>query len=143
MKVSRILMILIVTAIHGRAAAEDHVYSEKGITWRQNTKAVVEVSGLWRGCYPPGRTFDEFVGNVVKRNFADDAIHINNFVVEYADDGTRQMINIDPLPEDASMALISAVIPALQHLLREGRTIHGKTRACGVAGRVLVLEAVR
>jgi hypothetical protein len=57
-------------------------------------------------------------------------------------DGTREFVNVQ-ISEDLSMAARRIVIPGLQRLVREGRTVHGRVKLCGAAGRVEVLEEIK
>ena len=80
-------------------------------------------------------------GIVVKREFANDAITVKDFVVERSD-GTREIVNVG-IPDDLGMAMRSIVFDGLQRLLRPGRSIRATAAGCGAAGRVLMLERVR
>ena len=83
----------------------------------------------------------DFDGTIVKRDFAPDAVKLIGIVVE-ASDGTREFINVS-IPEDLNMALRGNVYRALQVLTRTGRRVSGRTFACGAAGRVQDLDAIR
>ncbi len=98
-----------------------------------------ELTGLFRDPSCPSTV--DVSGRVVKREFADDAVTVNGFVVERAD-GTRQFVNVE-VPRDLDMATQSIVYDGLQRLLQQDRQIQGQAVGCGAAGRVLSLERVR
>jgi len=77
-------------------------------------------------------------GKVIKREFADNGVVVSGFVLEKAN-GTREFVNVK-ISEDLSTAARRIVIPGLQRLVREGRTVHGRVKLCGVAGHVEVLK---
>jgi hypothetical protein len=77
----------------------------------------------------------------VKRDFAPDAVKLTGIVLE-APDGTREFINVS-VPDDLNMALRGNVFRGLQALTRTGRKVSGRAFACGAAGRVQNLDAIR
>ena len=98
----------------------------------------IEVVGLAdpTGCHP----FD-FAGTVVERAYAKDAVMLTGIVVEAAD-GSKQFINVS-VPDDLDIALRGNVYHGLEVLTRTGRRVTGKAFACGAAGRVQHLDAIR
>jgi hypothetical protein len=58
------------------------------------------------------------------------------------DDGTRDYINIDPLPDNGGMVLEEIVADGLSRLTKTGRTIAGRIVLCGAAGHVEVLDEI-
>ena len=98
----------------------------------------LEVAGLAdpAGCHP-----FNFIGTIVKREFADDAVRLTEIVVETAD-CSREFINVS-VPDDLNMALKGKVAHGLQVLSRTGRKVTGKAFACGAAGRVYYLDEIR
>jgi hypothetical protein len=110
------------------------------IHYRQSDKGeIVELTGLYNE--PECRPEASVDGRVVKREFADNGIVVSGFVLERAD-GTREFVNVE-ISEELSMAARRIVIPGLQRLVRDGRTVHGRVKLCGAAGRVEVLKEIR
>lgn len=98
----------------------------------------IELSGLYND---PSCSLAKFSGRVVSRTFADDAISLSGFVVEYRD-GTRSYINVGGVPETADMATRWATFDGLQRMTKPGRAVHGHVLQCGAAGGVLNLQEI-
>jgi hypothetical protein len=106
---------------------------------REDAKGrTVEIIGLAdpTDCHPL-----DFGGTIVKREFAPDALTLTGIVIEVSD-GTREFINVE-IPKELNMALRGNVYRGLQQLTRIGRKANGRAFACGVAGRVQTLDAIR
>jgi len=90
------------------------------------------------GCFPA-----RLEGRVVKRTFAKDEIMLAGVTIEQPS-GERTYINVDGDKIDrASMAARGNAVRALQIMLREGARVQLGVFACGAAGRVLMLDAIR
>ncbi|TPI31516.1 hypothetical protein FJ414_23445 [Mesorhizobium sp. B3-1-6] len=58
--------------------------------------------------------------------------------------GERTLINIDVDElQNASMLAQGWVVPALQKMVRKGRTVNLGIKLCGAAGRVIMLDAIK
>lgn len=90
------------------------------------------------GCVPTGLT-----GRVVKRVFAADEIMVKSVTIEQPS-GERILINVDDDKINlAKTAARADAVRALQIMLREGSRASFGVYACGVAGRVLMLDSIR
>jgi hypothetical protein len=78
----------------------------------------------------------------VKRQFGNDGLKLAGVVIEAAN-GSREFVNVDVEINKLDNATKSWVINGLQTLLAEGRSVQFNTVACGAAGRVQYLDAVR
>ena len=74
--------------------------------------------------------------------FGDNGLELTGLVVEKPD-GSRVHINVDPLPATLDSVTRGWVISGLHTLLAEGREASLGVKACGAAGRVLMVQAVR
>lgn len=81
-------------------------------------------------------------GKVVQRKFGDDGLTVSGIVVEEPD-GSRSFVNVEVHLDASDQATRTWVMKGLQTLLAEGRSSQISYRACGAAGRVLELDAVR
>jgi hypothetical protein len=125
------LVLLVAAVSAGAVSAEVRIHDDgKG--------QVIEVAGLADAsdCHP-----FEFGGTIVKRDFADDALTLTGIVIE-ANDGTREFFNIE-IPKSIDMALKGNVYVGLQRLTQIGRKANGRAFACGAAGRVQILDALK
>jgi hypothetical protein len=115
-------------------------YAEPQFQLDPTEKRVVLITNL----YPPVETCDprRFRGKVVTRQFEDDRITIDGFVIEHAD-GSRNFINVSADMKGLSLNASGWIIRGLQTLLAEGHTVDVVVKFCGVAGHILNLDAVR
>jgi hypothetical protein len=101
---------------------------------------VIGLTNLYpdRDCHPAG----QIVGKIAKRSFAEDGLALTGFVIEESDGG-RQFVNafVDVSILDAATS--GWIRQGMNTLITEGRTAIVSTKACGAAGRVLMLESVR
>jgi len=109
------------------------------IHYRSDKGEIIELTGLSNE--PDCRPEAPVDGKVIKRQFADNGVVVTGFVLENTD-GTREFVNVE-VSEDLSMAARRIVIRGLQRLVGEGRTVHGRVKLCGAAGRVEVLEEIK
>jgi hypothetical protein len=81
------------------------------------------------------------VGHIVKREFGDNGVRLQNFVYE-GSDGSRGVINVDfdDVEKNQGMAGLSNALLAVQQLTKVGRRFRADVFLCGAAGRVLMLE---
>ena len=107
---------------------------------KENPKGItIEVSNLAQNvaeCHP-----DTFDGQVVKREFSENAVRLNGITLETSE-GTRTFINVE-LPTNLNMALLGRVVYGLQRLSKVGRHAKGRAYRCGAAGRVLMLDEIQ
>ncbi len=100
---------------------------------------VVALSGLSSGidCHP----FTDS-GRVTKQTY--DGPRVIGFTLAEKDGG-RTYINVDPIDLDSAGSMLAAgwINDGLQRMLRKGKTVAIRGFACGAAGRVLMLDAVR
>lgn len=103
-------------------------------------RRVVEVTNLGgtEGCVP-----SRVSGKVVAREFDKRGTTLTGVTIEEKD-GSRTFVNVGDLPtSEMSMVEIEWVNRGLQTLLKQGAGVALVAGACGAAGRVMVLEAVR
>ena len=103
---------------------------------------VVALSNLSKGCNP-GSSFP-FAGKVAKVNFDSRGLIIENFVLE-TNDGERSFINVDPMSlgePGMNRADLWWIVQGLQTLLRPNSYIQGSALACGMAGKVAILDKI-
>ncbi len=108
---------------------------------KENSKGkTIEVSNLMQN---PDETCQQntFDGQIVKRDFAKDAVRLEGITLE-GSDGARTFINVE-VPSDLSMNLLGRVVDGLQRLSKVGRHAKGRAYRCGVSGHVLVLDEIR
>ncbi len=106
-----------------------------------DAKKVISLSNLYpdQSC---SKAAAPLSGKVVQRKFGDDGLTVIGLVIE-APDGTRSFVNVDVSLDGADQVTRSWIMRGLQTLLVEGRSGQINYRACGAAGRVLELDAVR
>ena len=80
-------------------------------------------------------------GVVVKRTFAANAIDLTAVVLEESS-GERNLIDIDPLPDDVPAVERGWIVSGLQKMLKKGNRATVYFWACGAAGRVLVAQRI-
>jgi hypothetical protein len=101
--------------------------------------AIIALSNLFpdNECYP-----ERTSGKIVKRHFRENGLTLSGFVIE-GKDGTREFVNVTVDVEKLDAVTRSWVTRGLQILLVEGRSAEITVKACGAAGRVSMLDAVR
>jgi hypothetical protein len=122
----------LVLTVSSLQAAPRYSQNEKG-----QVTSIVGLSDSREGCHP-----SEMSGVVVKREFQKDEISLSGIVVELPD-GTRSFINVIAVPESLPMAQRSNFVTGLQILTKVGRTVSLLVDACGAAGRMLLLDAIK
>jgi hypothetical protein len=81
-------------------------------------------------------------GKVIQRKFDSDGLVLNGFIVE-APSGSREFVNVEVDFDKMDNATKAWIMNGLQTLLAEGRSVEFNVAACGAAGRVEILNAVR
>jgi hypothetical protein len=114
------------------------------VGFREKNGHIVEIIGLSSQCNLGGapEQFADFRGKILKRDFEDNQIDLQGFIIEM-DDGSRIYINVEKIPSDIGLITLDAIVPGLQRMLKEGRIVQGTMRICGAAGHVRELESVR
>jgi hypothetical protein len=80
-------------------------------------------------------------GRIIQRKFGSDGLILNGIVVETS--GGRVFVNVEVELDKLDNATRSWIVNGLQTLLAEGRSVEFTVVACGAAGRVEILNAVR
>lgn len=106
---------------------------------KAQTRAVA-LSGLSSGgdpCHPFNTT-----GRVTEQNFS--GVSVTGFTLA-VEDGSRIFINVNPINiENAgNMLAVGWINDGLQKMLRKGKRVSVRVDACGAAGRMMFLDAVR
>jgi hypothetical protein len=101
---------------------------------------VISLTNLYpdMDCHAVGQT----VGKIAKRSFSEDGLALTGFVIEGAD-GNREFVNASVELATVDAATSGWIRQGMNTLIREGRTAVVSTKACGAAGRVLMLDSVR
>jgi hypothetical protein len=103
------------------------------------SKRVVSISNLYNDptCDPR-----QFRGKVVKRQFEEDQVTVEGFVLEHPD-GSRDFIGVNLDGKGLSLNTSGWIIRGLQTLLAEGHVVDVTVKFCGVSGHFVMLDAVR
>ena len=106
----------------------------------QSGGKVVSLTNLYpdTDCHALGQT----VGMVAKRTFSNDGLALTGFVIE-GSDGNREFVNASVEFGALDAATSGWIRQGMNTLIQEGRTAVISTKACGAAGRVLMLDSVR
>lgn len=113
-------------------------WAEPQTTFSGTTPTAVTGLSEENGCFPA-----KLNGRVVKRAFDANGITVTSITIEERS-GERSFINVDDENlKTASMSARSNAIRAMQILLKEGARVNLGIFACGAAGRVMMLDAVR
>ncbi|WP_322868306.1 hypothetical protein U7859_02305 [Bradyrhizobium ottawaense] len=106
----------------------------------QSGGRVASLTNLYQGtdCHASGQT----VGKVARRSFSNDGVALTGFVIE-GSDGNREFVNTSVEFGALDAATAAWIRQGMNTLIREGRTAAISTKACGAAGRVLMLDSVR
>ena len=84
---------------------------------------------------------ESIIGIIVKRNFAEDQLRINGFVLEQ-NNGVRAFYNVEPDLTDINMVTLQWTNQGLQQLVRVGHKVIIKVKLCGAAGRVMMVDRI-
>jgi hypothetical protein len=127
-------LILLVSVLVASASHAEMQISQDG------RGQVVSISGLYDD--PEGCHIFRTDGLIVKREFKDDALTLSGVVLE-ASDGARSIVNVDIEPGKLGMAAKGNLMHGLQLLTAVGRKASVAAYACGAAGRVFFLDAIK
>lgn len=120
------------------AAASSGAGAEPKYRLNKSETRVTALSGLSSGgmCQP-----FEMTGRITDRKFEGPRV-VGFTVADKA--GVRSYINIEPINLDnADMVTIGWINQGLQQMTREGSRVRLRIDACGAAGRVMILDAIR
>jgi hypothetical protein len=79
---------------------------------------------------------------VVKRQFGQDAVTVEDFVIELPD-GVREFIGVDVDMKNLSLNASGWLIRGLRTVLADGHEVEVIIKFCGVSGHFLMLDAAR
>ncbi len=79
---------------------------------------------------------------VVKHQFGQDAVTVENFVIELPD-GVREFVGVDVDMQNLSLNASGWLIRGLHTLLADGHEVEVIIKFCGASGHSLMLDAVR